>query len=172
MSEFDPLPPHSPTCMGCRPENPSGLQMSVFQCNTTSVFTDLTFDQRQVGAPGLAHGGALAAACDDLFGFLLYAAKVPAVTRTLSVEYLAPVPLNAPHRIIASIKERDGRKLHVSAQAEGVDGEVKFTAKALFIIVPRSHFERFGDFKDHPALDRLAIANAATDGAITAEERL
>lgn len=146
--------------------------MSVYQRSTTSVFTDLIFDKRQAGAPGLAHGGAAAAACDDLFGFLLYLAKVPAVTRTLSVEYLAPVPLNTSHRITASIDGRNGRKLHVSAEAEGMDGEIKFTAKALFIVVPRSHFERFGKFEDHFALDQLAIGDAATHSATATEESL
>ena len=64
------LPPHTPTCMGCGPDNPNGLQMTVF-LSGQQVYTDVTFDERQAGAPGLAHGGAIAAACDDLFGFTL-----------------------------------------------------------------------------------------------------
>ena len=84
-----PLPPHSPTCMGCGPDNPAGLQLEVFRSGD-EVYTDVTFDERHIGAPGLAHGGAVAAACDDLFGFTLWIALTPAVTRSLTVDYLAP----------------------------------------------------------------------------------
>ena len=65
------LPPHSSQCMGCGPDNPAGLAMQVRR-EGDEVVCEQTFDHRQVGAPGLAHGGAVAAACDDLFGFVLY----------------------------------------------------------------------------------------------------
>jgi hypothetical protein len=59
------------------------------------------FDRRQGGAPGLAPGGAVAAACDDLFGFLLYTVGEPAVTRSLEIGYRRPVELGVPYRIRA-----------------------------------------------------------------------
>ena len=80
------LPSHTTTCMGCGPDNPHGLQMEVFRSGQ-QVYTDLVFDERHGGAPGLAHGGAIAAACDDLFGFTLWIVGTPAVTRNLAVGY-------------------------------------------------------------------------------------
>jgi len=142
--EPEQLPPHTPTCMGCGPDNPNGLQMKVFRSGQ-QVYTDVVFDERHAGAPGLAHGGAIAAACDDLFGFTLWIAGAPAVTRNLAVDYLQPVPLRQPHRITAHVHAREGRSLHVSATGTGEAGVVRFTATARFIAVDVEHFAAHGD---------------------------
>lgn len=143
-TEPEQLPPHTPTCMGCGPDNPNGLQMTVFRSGQ-QVYTDLAFDERHGGAPGLAHGGAIAAACDDLFGFTLWIAATPAVTRNLAVGYLQPVPLHQSHRITAQVHAREGRSLHLSATGTGQDGVVRFTATARFIAVDVEHFAAHGD---------------------------
>ena len=70
--------------MGCGPDNPHGLHVEVYR-SADSVYADVTFDERHIGAPGLAHGGAVAAACDDVLGFTLWIAGTPAVTRSLTV---------------------------------------------------------------------------------------
>jgi acyl-coenzyme A thioesterase PaaI-like protein len=115
------LPSHTTTCMGCGPDNPHGLRLVVHRSGD-AVYTDVTFDERHIGAPGLAHGGAVAAACDDVLGFTLWIAGTPAVTRTLTVEYLRPVPLHQTHRITAHIVSREGRALHVTATGTGEVG--------------------------------------------------
>ncbi len=138
------LPPHTPTCMGCGPDNPNGLHMKVFRLGQ-QVYTDVAFDERHAGAPGLAHGGAIAAACDDLFGFTLWIAGTPAVTRNLAINYLQPVPLHQLHRISAHIQAREGRALHVSATGTGQDDVVRFTATARFVAVSAEHFAAHGD---------------------------
>lgn len=152
-----PLAAHGGHCFGCGPENPAGLHMRVERIGD-EVVTDLVLDQRHVGAPGLAHGGTAAAACDDLFGFVLYLVGKPAVTRSLQVEYLAPTRLGASYRIVARLDSRDGRNLHMSAEGTGPDGRVAFTATALFRVVNRAHFERFGPPDLNPGLDALLSA--------------
>ena len=138
------LPSHTPTCMGCGPDNPHGLQLEVFRCGD-EVFADLVFDERHIGAPGRAHGGAIAAACDDVLGFSLWIAATPAVTRRLTVDYLQPVPLGCTHRLTARIATREGRALHVDGVGVGVDGVTRFTASAVFITVDAAHFAAHGD---------------------------
>ncbi|UUV28619.1 PaaI family thioesterase [Amycolatopsis roodepoortensis] len=154
------LPPHHPQCLGCGPDNPAGLHLSVYR-DGDEVFTDLAFDARHRGAPGLAHGGAISAACDDLFGFVLYVVEEIAVTRTLTVEYRAPVPLGQRHRITARLHHRDGRRLHLEATGVGEDGVTRFTAQALFIVVDIDHFSDHGTeldvhamFTQHPLRTR------------------
>lgn len=137
------LPSHTPTCMGCGPDNPHGLHVEVYR-SADSVYADVTFDERHIGAPGLAHGGAVAAACDDVLGFTLWIAGTPAVTRSLTVEYLQPVPLHRPHRITAHISARAGRALHVAATGT-CEGVTRFTASAVFIVVDTAHFAAHGD---------------------------
>ena len=150
------LPPHTPTCMGCGPDNPNGLHMKVFRSGQ-QVYADVAFDERHIGAPGLAHGGAIAAACDDVLGFTLWIATTPAVTRNLAIGYLLPVPLHQPHRITASIVNRDGRALHVAATGTGDDGVVRFIATAMFIAVSVEHFAAHGDLGEFgEMLERFA----------------
>ena len=90
------LPPHHPNCLGCGPENPNGHFLSVRR-DGDGVVAHHQFDQRHVGAPGIAHGGAVATVIDDLFGFLLYSVGELAVTRRLELEYLAPALLDTPY---------------------------------------------------------------------------
>lgn len=146
MSAGEPrrLPSHTPTCLGCGSDNPHGLHLEVFR-RGDEVFADLVFDERHIGAPGLAHGGAIAAACDDVLGFTLWIAAVPAVTRRLTVEYLQPVPLGRTHRLTARIAARQGRALHVEGAGVGEDGVNRFTASAVFITVDVAHFAAHGD---------------------------
>jgi acyl-coenzyme A thioesterase PaaI-like protein len=137
--------------------------MKVFRSGE-QVYTDVVFDERHAGAPGLAHGGAIAAACDDLFGFTLWIAATPAVTRNLAVGYRQPVPLHQPHRIVARVDTREGRALHVSATGTGEDGVVRFTATATFVAVDVEHFAAHGDlgaFGD--MLERFARARPSTN---------
>ena len=137
------LPPHSTHCLGCGPDNAAGLNMQVRREGDT-VVCDQVFDRRQVGAPGLAHGGAVAAACDDLFGFVLYLIAEPAVTRTLEVGYRRPVQLGTTYRIRARLVHREGRKLHMSAEGTDPDGSLSFDANAVFVVVDLAHFTRYG----------------------------
>lgn len=130
--------------MGCGPQNPHGFQLVVYR-DGDLVYGDVTFDERHIGAPGLAHGGAVAAACDDLLGFTLWITGTPAVTRSLTVEYLLPVPLHQSHRVAARIASRDGRALHVLGTGTGSDGVTRFTASAVFITVSTDHFAAHGD---------------------------
>ncbi|HEX4251362.1 MAG TPA: PaaI family thioesterase [Pseudonocardia sp.] len=148
------LPAHSVDCYGCGPDNPAGLRMQVWR-EGDEVYSDVVFQPHHVGAPGIAHGGAVAAACDDLFGFMLYVVREPGVTRSLTMEYRVPTALGASHRITARLNRRDGRKLYLAATGVRADGQLCFTATAVFIVVERAHFERYGVLAEHPGLDAL-----------------
>lgn len=154
IRENRPLPAHNPDCLGCGPDNPAALHLEVTRVGD-EVVSMVRFDHRHTGGPGLAHGGALATACDDLFGFVLYVAAVPGVTRSLQVEYLAPVVLDRPYRITARLDRRDGRKLYMSAEGVTGDGTLAFSATALFLVVGLSHFQRFGSVERSPGLASL-----------------
>lgn len=151
---------HSQECFGCGTDNSMGLRMQVWR-DGTEVFTDLTFQPHHVGAPGITHGGVVSAACDDLFGFVLYLAGVPAVTRNLSIDYQLPVELGQPHRITARLQHREGRKLHMNAEGIRGDGRIAFTATALFLVVELAHFQRFGLTDIHPGLSAITDSPAS-----------
>jgi acyl-coenzyme A thioesterase PaaI-like protein len=146
--------PHSAICYGCGPDNPAGLHMRTWR-RGDEVYSDVVFAAHHVGAPGLAHGGAVSAACDDLFGSVLYVVGEPGVTKSLSVKYRLPVRLGENHRVTARMERRDGRRLHMVASGVRPDGELCFTARATFYVVGTAHFERYGALSEHPALDAL-----------------
>ncbi|GAC1609972.1 MAG: hypothetical protein NVS3B26_14230 [Mycobacteriales bacterium] len=133
------LPPHWPTCLGCGPDNDSGFHLQVRR-EGDHLVAEHTFSDRHSGAPGIAHGGAVATVVDDVLGFLLYVARMAGVTRHLEVDYLKPVLTGVPYVVRARIDSRDGRKLWVSCVCTAPDGTATFTAKALFLEVTLSHF--------------------------------
>ena len=139
--DAEQLPPHWPTCLGCGPDNESGFHLQVRR-EGDELVAEHTFADRHSGAPGIAHGGAVATVVDDVLGFLLYVAKIAGVTRHLEVEYLKPVLVGVPYVIRAKVESLDGRKLWVSCACTAPDGTVTFTAKALFLQVSLSHFAK------------------------------
>ena len=134
------LPPHYPTCLGCGPDAPQGYHLQARR-EGDEIVAEHVFEDRHSGAPGIAHGGAVATVVDDVLGHLLYVARVPAVTRHLEVEYLRPVLVGVRYVVRARTLSHEGRKLWVECAGTGPDGVAAFSARGLFIAVPLSHFQ-------------------------------
>lgn len=142
------LPPHMSRCFGCGPDNPHGIGLRVrVGEEPDTVVSSHVFDHRHRGAPGVAHGGAVAAAIDDLLGFVLVRVLTPAVTQDLSVRYRLPVRLDIPTGLRARLVDRVGRELHMEATVSQ-DDVVVATAAAVFVEVDLDHLfapaARFG----------------------------
>ncbi|MBJ7329186.1 MAG: PaaI family thioesterase [Solirubrobacteraceae bacterium] len=136
------IPPHHSRCFGCGPDNPAGLRMRMWREDDRAC-AELVLDTRHEGAPGFAHGGAVAAALDDLFGGVLVLLRIPAVTAKLSVDYRAPVLLGRPLLLSGSCIRRDGRKLTMQGMLYDRDRLVA-EAQALFVEVAVDHFRQSG----------------------------
>jgi len=134
------LPPHWPTCFGCGPEAEAGLH-AVTRKVGDEVHCSYTFTARHEGAPGIAHGGAVAALVDDVCGGLLFVVREPAVTRTLNVEYLRPVLVGVTYDLVARVDRREGRKLFVTCEGTDPEGRPTFRGGGLFLVVDLSHFD-------------------------------
>lgn len=140
-----PLPPHHPQCLGCGPDNPHGHQLHARRSGD-HIVAEHIFDTRHVGAPGIAHGGAVATVFDDLFGFTLYLVGEPAVTRRLTVSYSRPVLLGVEYALKAWVVTRNGRAVELSAHLRPVDEERPVArADAEFAIVGLEHFVQAGN---------------------------
>jgi acyl-coenzyme A thioesterase PaaI-like protein len=138
------LPSHHAQCLGCGAENAHGHHLVVTRDAADAVSATHTFDARHVGAPGIAHGGAVATVFDDLYGFLLYSIGDLAVTRKLEVEYLGPVLLDVEYTLRAAIAERAGRKIHMAATLQDSTGLLVARSSALFVTVDIGHFKNHG----------------------------
>ncbi len=133
------LPPHTGRCMVCGPEAAAGYGLAAYR-HGEEVVASFTFGAAHEGGPYLAHGGAVAAVCDDLLGHVLRLVSTPAVTARLEVDYLRPVALGEPLRLVARLERREGRKLWLTCEARDEGGEVRFAARGLFVQVAREHF--------------------------------
>jgi acyl-coenzyme A thioesterase PaaI-like protein len=118
--------------------------------NPTSVDVDVRFEGEEViatvvlrdafeGAPGRAHGGIVAAAFDDVTGFVIGLLHEPAFTGELTVRYVKPVPVNKPLEMRARLRGRERRKLFIEAEARDGD-ELVATCKAIYITVDPTRF--------------------------------
>jgi acyl-coenzyme A thioesterase PaaI-like protein len=137
------LPFHLPGCFGCGPDNPGGIGLTAVAAEGDAVEATYTFEPRLQGAPGVAHGGAVAAVLDDLFGFLIVRLLVPAVTRQLTVDYQRAVHLEVPSVLRAELAGRDGRELSLRAELRQQD-HLRAAATATFVeLAPERLLNRY-----------------------------
>ena len=118
--------------------NPTGVELEV-RYEDDEVIADVVLGRAFEGAPGRAHGGIVAAAFDDVTGFVIGTLQEPAFTGELTVRYLAPVPVEEPLRIRARLDGRERRKLFISAELRTGDTVVA-TCRAIYITVDPSRF--------------------------------
>jgi acyl-coenzyme A thioesterase PaaI-like protein len=113
-------------------ENPMGLAMSVRRAGD-GVAASVTLGAACAGAPGIAHGGVVAALLDDLMGFVMDAIhRTAGYTARLVVSFRRPVPIGVELNLGARLERREGRKLFIEAEIES-DGETLTEAEGLFI---------------------------------------
>jgi acyl-coenzyme A thioesterase PaaI-like protein len=98
-----------------------------------------TFTPPFEGAPGMGHGGVLAAVIDEAMGLVVAMHQVLAFTAQLDVSYRSPVPLNRPVTTRAWLARREGRKFTLAAVVR-CDETVLSEASGLFISVDPDQF--------------------------------
>ncbi len=74
----------------------------------------VTLDERFVGAPGMCHGGIVAAIFDQVFGHCVVMNDLGALTTELTVRYHAPVPLDREVVFTAGDLSSEGRLIRLS----------------------------------------------------------
>lgn len=104
----------------------------------------VTFGPAYEGAPGCVHGGLIAAAFDQTFGFLNVCKKVGAMTASLTVHYRRPTPISKELTIVSRTERVDGKKRWVSAKMLA-GGEVTAEAEGLFIALDATKVQAIVD---------------------------
>lgn len=92
------------------------------------------FGSAYEGPPGSVHGGFVAAAFDEVLGYVQSLSGHPGMTGTLTVKYRKPTPLHTPLLFEAEFVRIEGRKIFTRAtlSAEGV---LRAEAEGIFISV-------------------------------------
>ena len=137
-----PPPPHYAFCYGCGDRHPAGLHVRVTAGEGVRVTAEFKVDELHEGAPGLAHGGVLAAALDEVLGYLAWMLREPTVTARLETRFGRPVPVGSRVHIAAECLGVSGRKVfgRATGRLGSPDGELAVQAEALLITVPPSRF--------------------------------
>ncbi len=121
---------------GC--SNPTSVGLEV-RFDSDEVIADFVLRRAFEGAPGRAHGGIVAAAFDDVTGFVIGRLQEPAFTGELTVRYLAAVPVDEALEIRARLDGRERRKLFISAELRTSDAVVA-KCRAIYITVDLARF--------------------------------
>jgi len=96
-------------CFGCSPSNSFGLQMK-FLTDGTAVYSQLEVPEHLCGWSNIVHGGVLTTILDEIMSWsAIHLLKQIALTRTLTVEFVKPVPVGRALRVEARVREADGK---------------------------------------------------------------
>jgi acyl-coenzyme A thioesterase PaaI-like protein len=123
--------------------NPAGVDIDV-RFEPDEIVADVTFRKAFEGAPGRAHGGIVAAAFDDVTGFVIGQLREPSFTGELTVRYIAPVPVDTRLAMSARLVGRERRKLFIEAELRNEETLVAM-CKAIYIKVDPARFAGFPD---------------------------
>jgi len=151
----EPLDAHNEHCFGCG-DQANGLRMRARAGEGVGVTAEFEVHPAHQGAPGLAHGGMLSAALDEMLGALNWMQRVNAVTGRLETDFARPVPVGTVLHLEARATAVHGRKLYCAATGRIGDpeGPVAVRAEALFIELRADHFTK----DDRPEENNAALA--------------
>ena len=165
------IPSHYRWCFGCGVDHPTGLHMQITAGEGLDVFGVFVVGEHHQGAPGLAHGGLLTLAVDEILGSLNWLLATPAVTGRIECDFRQPVPVGSVLHVSAQIVGHKGRRVYMKATGRLGDehGQIALTAAAIFVQVPIEHFISNGQqqFVQQAMDDRRRGAPAWRPGSAT-----
>ncbi|MGH9565644.1 MAG: PaaI family thioesterase, partial [Candidatus Angelobacter sp.] len=91
--------------------------------------------RRYQGPPGHAHGGIIATILDEAMGKVNKLRSVVALTKSMTVEYLKPVPLGEQITVTGHEQQVVGREHTNVAQITNAAGEVLARSTGTFVAV-------------------------------------
>jgi uncharacterized protein (TIGR00369 family) len=129
---------HYPFCWGCGIGS-GGLEFE-WRLEAGVLQAEHTVPEVFQGAPGMVHGGIVAALLDEACGQVARLVVTPGVTSRLEVRYLAPVPVEEPLRISAQVVGSSDRRVEAEASMQDGSGLVLAHAQADIVQVRPEHF--------------------------------
>ncbi|PJZ68854.1 thioesterase [Leptospira perolatii] len=143
---------HHTNCFGCGPDNPKGLHASFpFHEESGEVRFSFLIEKSFEGAPGFAHGGALAALLDEAQGVLCFHLGHFVMTDQLYMRYIKACPLNEKIVIRCWVTMVRRRRLYTKATIHlEKTGELLVSSKARWYDMPERIFARMFQSTNFP----------------------
>jgi len=127
--------------------NPLAPPMNIRKEDDARLVATLVFSSAFEGGPGLAHGGYVAAAFDELLGLTQSLTGEAGMTGRLKVRYRSPCPLNTELWMEGRVHKREGRNIVARGTMHAGDRLVA-DGEATFVVlegeVYRAKISRFG----------------------------
>lgn len=123
-------------CFACGQDNPNGMRLK-FALNDagTHFVSHFRLGKRYTGPPGHCHGGIIATILDDAMGKLNKLRDVLAMTASMTVDYLKPVPLYKPLHVESRELHKRGRRLTHAAELLDENGTLLARSRGVFKII-------------------------------------
>jgi acyl-coenzyme A thioesterase PaaI-like protein len=125
-------------CFGCSQTNTNGLGLR-FRRRGEAIVADHVIAEHFHGAPGIAHGGIVAALLDEISCAAAHFSRgVMVVTGELAVRYERPCPVAAPLALQARIHDASHPRYLIIEADVRRDGEVVARSTGKFFYATRS----------------------------------
>jgi acyl-coenzyme A thioesterase PaaI-like protein len=99
------------------------------------LYAKAWFGARTMGPPGHVHGGAMAATLDEAMGAVCWMNGHHVVAATITITFLAMLPIETETIVHATIERIDGRKIHLRSKLTDPSGRVVAEGSGLFIVL-------------------------------------
>jgi acyl dehydratase len=115
-------------CGGCRNCGRCRLGVGEFTLDGLTLSAPVMCREAFHAGPRVAHGGWTAATFDDVLGRFLTQRGVRSVTKSLTVDFLKPVPVEEPLLVEAVIAGHEGRHWNLTATLRLAGGDTPLAA--------------------------------------------
>jgi uncharacterized protein (TIGR00369 family) len=132
-------------CFACGSDNPEGMRLRfAYDPKRARFVCRFRLGKRYTGPPGHAHGGIIATVLDEAMGKVNKLRHVIALTSTITVDYLKPVPLNQPLRVESRELRVRGRYHTNAAEILDAKGQILAHSQGVFVAIdPKRSFRKF-----------------------------
>ena len=121
-------------CFACGKDNPHGMHLKFFfDEGHHRAWCRFKLPRKYQGPPGHAHGGIIATILDEAMGKVNKLRSAVALTSSMQVEYLKPVPLGKPLLVEGTERSIMGRQHLNAAEIRNEAGEVLARSTGVFI---------------------------------------
>src|SRR5689334_385140 len=150
--------PRNNHCFACGKDNNDGMHLKFFLDDVTRhAICKFKLSRKYTGPPGYSHGGIIATILDEAMGKVNKFRNVLALTSSMEIKYLKPVPLGQALTVTAQEQSVDGRRHTNTGEIRNANNEVLARGTATFIAIdPEKLFARHG----RPS----GLSGSATDG--------
>jgi len=99
------------------------------------LYAKAWFGTKTMGPPGHVHGGAMAAALDEAMGAVCWMNQHRVVAATITVKFIAMLPIESETILEAAIERVEGRKVTIRSTLTDLTGRPVAEGQGLFIIL-------------------------------------